>query len=151
MHSLYYRWSPRFAANIVIGITFYWSEVGQKLILSWIFLVQLRSNYIAHDRQHAFKNKSQRKLTSGSSNPTVHHLDPPPPPPKWESFQWSKLRLQLLDGAMHNCLWFQWRRISLIDCDWKADWHMSHVTRKPVFGVSDQVWLKPACSASVVS
>ena len=27
---------------------------------------------------------------------------------------------------------------------------MSHVTRKPVFGVSDQVWLKPACSTSEV-
>ena len=29
--------------------------------------------------------------------------------------------------------------------------HMSHVTRKPVFGVSDQVRLKPGCAASEAS
>ena len=29
--------------------------------------------------------------------------------------------------------------------------HMSHVTRKPVFGVCDQVRLKPACSADETS
>ena len=35
---------------------------------------------------------------------------------------------------------------TLLDCN-----KMSHVTRKPVFGVSDQVRLKPACSAAEAS
>ena len=26
--------------------------------------------------------------------------------------------------------------------------YMGHVMRKPVFGISDQVWLNPACSAT---
>ena len=30
----------------------------------------------------------------------------------------------------------------------KVDYHMSHVTRKPVFGVCDQVRLKLACSGT---
>ena len=29
--------------------------------------------------------------------------------------------------------------------------YKSHVTRKPVFGVCDQLWLKPACSATETS
>ena len=40
-----------FAPNIVIGITFYGFEVGQKL-------VRLRSNYFAHDRQRALRVSS---------------------------------------------------------------------------------------------
>ena len=30
-------------------------------------------------------------------------------------------------------------------------YHMSHVTRKPVFGIFDQVRIKPACSATETS
>ena len=46
-----------FAPNIIIGISFYWFEAGQKL-------VQLRSNYFSHDgqRAHSLLNKSEREI-----------------------------------------------------------------------------------------
>ena len=40
-----------------------------------------------------------------------------------------------------------WQKISSL---WRT-FHMSHVMRKPVFGVCDQVRLKPACSATETS
>ena len=55
-----------FAPSIVIGITFYWFAAGLKLVRSWSnyfwrtdnanfveVLVRSRSNYFAHDGQHA--------------------------------------------------------------------------------------------------
>ena len=38
--------------------------------------------------------------------------------------------------------------VLLFCCRYHCFYHMSLVTRKPVFGVSDQVRLKPACAAT---
>ena len=35
--------------------------------------------------------------------------------------------------------------------DFYGMYYMRLVMRKPVFGISDQVWLKPACSAAKTS
>ena len=64
-----FGWSVRTLAQyILIGITFYWFEAGQKLLRSWSnyfcrtgnanfaeFFVRSRSNYFAHDGQHALR------------------------------------------------------------------------------------------------
>ena len=39
----------------------------------------------------------------------------------------------------------------LFSVPWSCTYNMSLITRKPVFGVSDQVRLKPACSATEAS
>ena len=53
--------------------------------------------------------------------------------------------------CFENHLMDEHATLVIINVDQIDLYYRSHVTRKPVFGVSDQVWLKPICSAKEAS